>query len=145
MTEEFQKNKEKAKELRKQLDEIQESLTNAVIIDGVNVAGCSEFLEPDGCDDTDCASFQCDRNTNCYYKQLNRLEQENEELLETLTKGCYQNLQHECRIWELKESNYRSALEEIQKAIKSYDLVVDNGASVDTLYTIRKIINEVLN
>ena len=40
---------------------------------------------------------------------------------------------------------YRSALEEIQKAIKSYDLSVDNGVSVDTLYTISKIINEVLN
>lgn len=82
---------------------------------------------------------------NILLDNVKRLEQENKEILETLTKGCYQNLQHECRIWELKESKYRSALEEIKKTIKNYDLTVDNGASVDTLYTIRKIINEVLN
>ena len=39
---------------------------------------------------------------------------------------------------------FKTALEEIQNAIKSYDLTVDNGASVDTLYKIGKIVNEIL-
>ena len=57
-------------------------MTKEIIIDGVNVAEC-EFLRkcviPDneGCaiDDSLC----CDVG-NCYFKQLQRLKQENEEL-----------------------------------------------------------------
>jgi uncharacterized coiled-coil DUF342 family protein len=71
-----------------------------------------------------------------------RLEQENKEL------QAYKDINEDFKkAWgELNEKykQLRSALEEIQKVIKSYDLTVDNGASVDTLYTIRKIINEVL-
>ena len=95
---------------------------------------------------------------NCsYYKDIikdesladyiTRLEQENKELLETLTKGCYQNLQHECRIWELKESKYRSALEEINKIAEPRFV---NGLNEEadlcnlTMDRIQNIINEVL-
>ena len=89
-------------------------------------------------------NFLCRDNPNCYYKQLKRLEQENKELLETLTKGCYQNLQHECRIWELKESNYRSTLEEIRGYCEECKKYVETGDEV-ILYTVIKKVNEVLN
>lgn len=91
MTEEFQKNKEKAKELRKQLDEIQESLTNAVIIDGVNVAGC-EYYKGKCMEYTHYCQIGCKECTDigtklCHYKQterfkakIARLEQENKAL-----------------------------------------------------------------
>lgn len=100
------------------------------------------------------------------YKQLKRLEQENKELkkaydeISNNSEILHEN--HSLRIanaklsedlwqhgismreWKEQSLKYRSALEEIQKVIKSYDLTVDNGASVDTLYTIKNIINEVL-
>ena len=87
-------------------------------------------------------SWNCSEFNNCYYKQLKRLEQENKAL------QAYKDINEDFKqAWyELNEKykQLRSALEEIRKAIKSYDLTVDNGASVDTLYKIRKIINEVL-
>lgn len=49
-----------------------------IIIDGVDVAGCIQFVEDDNC----CCDLggDCEGWDNCYYKQLKRLEQENEEL-----------------------------------------------------------------
>ena len=66
-------------------------MTEEVIIDGVNVTGCKDFLEPNGCDNNDCISFQCDRNYNCQYKQLQRLKQENEELKNKIDKFRWDN------------------------------------------------------
>lgn len=84
--------------------------------------------------------FTCDDFTP--NKQLLCLEQENKAL------QAYKDINEDFKkAWdELNEKHKRcrSALEEIRKAIKSYDLAVDNGVSVDTLYTIGKIINEVL-
>lgn len=74
--------------------------------------------------------------------ELAELEQENKELRQQLLEDKILDEHIESLS---REDNYRSALEEIRKAKKRYDLTVDNGASVDTLYTIEKIINEVLN
>lgn len=95
--------------------------------------------------------------SNNDYKALlqerDELKQENKELKETVKQYCEwldeeresnEKLQKVYQNDHCDLINYRSALEEIQKAIKSYDLTVDNGVSVDTLYIIRKIINEVL-
>lgn len=64
-------------------------MTEEIIIDGVDVAGCISFDKNNGhnicCyDDTredkiPFANF-CVENKNCYYKQFKRLEQENKEL-----------------------------------------------------------------
>ena len=144
-------------------------MTEEIIIDGVNVVGCEYYFEdngviaPDGtperanlctspersCENSD----SCYCNKECYYKQLKRLEQENKELRQQYNcyacdtcngKEDYRNMKRHCENAIKTVHKYRSALEKIQKAIKSYDLAVDNGVSVDTLYTIGKIINEVL-
>lgn len=92
------------------------------------------------CDDEEQALRSLPMLGNAHYKVLvekEALEQENKELkAETLQWKQIKDMAN--------NNKYRSALEEIKKAIKSYYLTVDNGASVDTLYTIRKIINEVL-
>lgn len=75
---------------------------------------------------------------------LRRLKQENKELEEKLNAFVEHSKTESDKVY-YKMLDYKTALEEIQKAIKSYDLNVDNGVSVDTLYTIRKIIDEVLN
>lgn len=62
-------------------------MTEEIIIDGVNVAGCEFYLQDEkySCD----LSFinqeelcKCNDVQDCYYKQLKRLEQENKELKE---------------------------------------------------------------
>ena len=72
-------------------------MTEEIIIDGVNVAGC-KFLEEAvrynnkavcSCTDVrDCEGDLfiecCGEKPNCYYKQLKRLEQENKELKEKI-------------------------------------------------------------
>lgn len=87
-------------------------------------------------------------------KRLKELEQENKELKETIKQYCEwldEERESNDKLQKVYQNdhcdllNYRFALAEIQKAIKSYDLAVDNGVSVDTLYTIGKIINEVLS
>lgn len=54
-------------------------MTEEIIIDGVNVAGCCKCYNVEQkilCG----ASGICANNPNCYYKQLKRLEQENKAL-----------------------------------------------------------------
>ena len=82
-------------------------MTEEIIIDGVNVAGCFYFIDhtpPKGQGDWCGAihkgackvySKDCEYNPNCYYKQLKRLKQENkqmksalEEIRELLNKDC---------------------------------------------------------
>ena len=63
-----------------------------IIIDGVDVAGCKNYISV-YTEDTDVEINNCCTLTytpcqfekkNCYYKQLKRLEQENAELKQTL-------------------------------------------------------------
>ena len=65
-------------------------MTEEIIIDGVNVAGCGYYYDTFGhCDlcgigtdksDTFCT--YCKDNSGCYYKQLQRLKQENDTIRE---------------------------------------------------------------
>ena len=48
-----------------------------IIIDGVNVAGCEQRFGDNKCALLD--QYFCE-DSDCYYKQLKRLEQENKEL-----------------------------------------------------------------
>lgn len=106
-------------------------MTEEIIIDGVNVAGC-EFCKPNplykieyachcrGCvqDDGLHVHSSCEHNPNCYYKQLKCKEQENKELKEDVLKWqkafSRQYQINENKGYSKAEENYRSALEEIK-------------------------------
>ncbi len=63
-----------------------------IIIDGVDVSGCGFFIPnvaitlvialafPDEYTDAENTYFKCEQNPECYYKQLQTLKAENEEL-----------------------------------------------------------------
>lgn len=92
-------------------------------------------------------------------KENDKLEQENKELKaelnkviderekkieETLLKGCYQSLGSECRIYELKESKYRSALEEIRTYLNTLSSIDNDFPNTETYLRIQNKISEVL-
>ena len=132
-------------------------MTEEIIINGVNVAGC--YWK---CKDGDCAmyyadlsadnnelefGFNCEDNPDCYYKQLQRLKQENEKLrnrvkeLEDCEDIFYQENQD--------NRKYIVALEEIWRISKSMIQGVSSNCIKNTpyltaLYSIETRINEVL-
>jgi len=65
-------------------------MTEKIIIDGVNVTGCCRFEveqgEPNNTSHTCDLGGTCDGWENCYYKQLQRLKQENGNLKVALEK-----------------------------------------------------------
>ena len=106
-------------------------MTEEIIIDGVNVAGCEYFDRDSSLNNClahcipypECTCYEsCDEHPNCYYKQLKRLKQENKELKEEIRfhnkensnllaeRNAAQIVYDEIR--EVRE-RYRSALEEI--------------------------------
>ena len=110
-------------------------MTEEIIIDGVNVAGC-EFYQIEANElypkAQYCGSMRntfCENEPDCYYKQLKRLEQENKRLkkdvqlfkcLDTFGESecrcacrCLGN--EFCEDADKKINNYRSALEEIRE------------------------------
>ena len=112
-------------------------MTEEIIIDGVNVAEC-EFYELCGCIDDNHELNQCKDNPNCYYKQLQRLKQENEKLSFQLklAQADYEASEQENDIhhitrqklledldraetsmmaWKDESIKYRKALEEIRE------------------------------
>lgn len=100
-------------------------MTEEIIIDGVDVAGCCKCYNVEQkilCG----ASGICANNPNCYYKQLKRLEQENKKLkeeIQILNKDSYTRLREMSVLdTELDEvgvinNKYRSTLEEIKHII----------------------------
>lgn len=124
-------------------------MTEEIIIDGVNVAGCNYLDLFTERDEILCRFYvgSCESNDNCYYKQLQRLKQENEVLIERdkerLTTLGKENLELKQENEELKKQiesdkglitvggkqqyeltlaydNYRSALEEIREIAEEY-------------------------
>jgi len=115
-----------------------------IYIDGVNVARCCKCYNVEQkilCG----ASGICANNPNCYYKQLQRLEQENKELKKKLELDEVQLESYfigEEKICK-KNEKYRSALEEINRTLLGV-----RGLSIHCDKQIIKakvIINEVLN
>lgn len=132
---------------------------NEIYIDGVNVAGC-EYYEDGMCN----ACRNCDgytdiecrfENPNCYYKQLQRLKQENFALTqESQQKSqtiCELNQENEAlkkevkqiRTYEeLKLNKYRSALEEIREIAE--ENITCASYNCPPMIKIQDKINEVL-
>lgn len=78
-----------------------------IYIDGVNVAKCEYYYRCDCKIDDDTDINLCKWHDDCYYKQLKRLEQENEEL-KSLNKKICEDCSKEIKV-------YWNAFEEIRK------------------------------
>lgn len=106
-------------------------MNKPIIIDGVDVSEC-EYCIIAGAEFPECrikiASFdvKCE-NYNCYFKQLQRLKAENEELKEE-----YKQFQ---RISAGEVNRLRKALEEVREIAYTTDFDIAD---------IQKIVNEVL-
>lgn len=82
-----------------------------IIIDEVDVSEC-KYYHYKGCSAT---GLRCE-NCTCYYKQLKRLEQENEELKEQFEIETLKNNDtNECVYRSNLLNKYKHALEEIKK------------------------------
>ena len=111
-------------------------MTEEIIVDGVNVAGCQCF-ENDKCLWSkkyyeSNLTPNCEEVKDCYYKQLQRLKQENENL----KKEVKQIRTYE----ELKLKKYKQALEEIREIVTGNYDVLEPQAKKD----IENKINEVI-
>ena len=116
------------------------------IYDGIDVSECEYF---DGfCEKYDTS---CDEGGNCIYKQLKRLQEENEKL-----KSINQNYKDRyCELYENadqltnKTYKYKNALEEIRENILSRYSIDKNktiiASPLEDLWCIKKLIDEVLN
>lgn len=161
-------------------------MTEEIIIDSVNVAGCEYALTPKKqcpvkpmyyAKETSCIACKehntklnfCKNNTNCYYKQLQRLKQENERYKQLL-KGCPAE-DDDCGFCEIDKQNkklkqenenekkaynecmyylacmteqrnkLKSALEEIKERVDVYRNVMQDSQIMTEIYD---KINEVL-
>jgi hypothetical protein len=90
-----------------------------IIIDGVNVYGCVQFIQ----EEEDCCNLggSCKGWPNCYYKQLARKTQEYKEL-EKYTQA--QENQREIYYKEFLRKD--KALEELKDKLKIYEKMFDN-------------------
>ena len=138
-----------------------------IIIDGIDISEC-EYInccsKKAKCiilqDDILSDSQYCESESNCYYKQLKRLEQENTKLKEELQRykdmeakgleefkdvgGCWGcGIQSASDQYFNEAKKYRKALEEIREVVKRTDFC--HSPSVANLISvIRHEINEVL-
>lgn len=116
-----------------------------VIIDGVDVSGCNFYIQDyqrannikgkyehckDVCDLNGDNYFYCKMNKDCYYKQLKRLEQENERL------------KAELRPLEDSYFNGLSSIEIAELAKKSIRITAENRKLEYALQEIRDIAKE---
>ncbi len=117
-----------------------------VIIDGVDVSGCVRLaIDNISCD----LGGECKGWGNCYYKQLKRLEQENERLKDELRVAQMNRMTMFEKLDIVNEKDtYKQALQEIREIIdfrfktaymtfgyKEYDKLIED---------IDKIVNEVI-
>ena len=127
-----------------------------IIIDEVNVVGCKHYdFENNYCDQSYLGEGgllkntknpkRCECSPNCYYKQLQRLKQENEKLK---NKNIYRET---CEYFKriCNENTllikYRSVLEEINLIIDELKQQYDYMEDYSEIKEIEKKINEVLN
>ena len=87
-------------------------MSEEIITDGVNVAECDAYKDKHCMDKTSimfCNLNICSNFPNCYYKQLKRMQAENEELKKIIET---QNPWHNCNNCN---KDYKQALEEIRE------------------------------
>ena len=123
-------------------------MTEEIIIDGCNVAGCENYTTIEDCDGIHdlCEQLDdyCSIKKDCYYKQLKRLEQENF----ALTQESQQKSQTICEL-EQENKQMKSALEEINITVKQLlqgvsSNCINNTPYLTALSLIENKIDEVL-
>jgi hypothetical protein len=127
-------------------------MTETIIINGVDVAGC-KLYDYGICDSEMAEDLNCEKNPDCYYKQLKRLEQENKELKEMLSKEpkamqafqiAYSGLKKENEVLWRMVKDYKTALEEINLILDELKQQYDYMADYSEIKEIQDKINEVL-
>lgn len=112
------------------------------IINGIDVSECAYYNkdnEPYCCEiwDNECEA------QNCYFKQLQRLKEENEELKKKKDEYYLRTLDYEAKISYLIQ-----ALEEIRNKLKKYDANIGDtiiANPIQDCYDTYKLTDEVLN
>lgn len=109
-------------------------MENEIIIDGVNVAGC-KYYHYKGCTANNLCKCNSRLNVckNCYYKQLQRLKQENEKL----RKANFDYNIACCRLEEYGK-HLKQALEEI-KEIAEYSIMHNEKLNSNYQIILQKI------
>lgn len=124
-----------------------------IIIDGVDVAGC-EFLCTNQMGNN-CLihnrgfSMNCKNTSDCYYKQLKRLEQENKELKENIKDKplqclLYNDKQNKCALFT-KTVAYHCALEEIRESFLAFHQITIPFHVGDTAKLPHSLVNMISN
>lgn len=131
-----------------QIEEItmeeEKEITKEIIIDGVNVAECrlrvynSDLCNGFKMDNSGFHQGHCKQNPNCYFKQLKRLQAENEELKKIIETQNPWNNCNNCN------KDYKQALEEIRGMFKSGNNCLKCQTKCENK-DILKVISEVLN
>lgn len=127
-----------------------------IIIDGVYVSGCGFFHPecgdyschialafPDEYTDAENTYFKCEQNPNCYYKQLQTLKAENEELKlqNRILKSNRLNMFEHLDIVQTI-NRYKQALDRIKKTAtdlrtrRDYHSLDEVNADIDKILTI---------
>lgn len=85
-----------------------------ILIDGYNVAECEFISESNKCDVLEI--FECEDYPNCYFKQLQRMKAENEELKEKVKL-----LDSMTGIFSARQAKkYHQALEKIKRIVNKF-------------------------
>lgn len=115
--------------------------TNSILIDSVNVAGCKYtnglYNGVYGCINLN-LNPACSKNPNCHFKQLKRLEAENERL--KMENEHLDEKEEEARHYLNEVYKYKQALEDIKT-----ELLQNNCANSKEIRSVLAIIDEVLN
>ena len=107
-----------------------------VIIDGVDVSEC-KYYDDGVCCNNDVMSISCE-NTDCIYKQLKRLEQENEKLKKELEKHKSM-IAHNLK--PLFDSDFQNKLKELEqenerlkKEVETWNYQADKRAELSNIW-----------
>lgn len=110
-------------------------MNKEVIIDGVNVAGCEFHSSTPSSELCYMKGNKCNDNSNCPYKQLQRKEQECEEL------KCYikEVLAPHAQMLQKQNERFKQVLEKIEEIIHNKSIITYEIRDIKT------ILNEVSN
>lgn len=114
-------------------------MTEEIIIDGIDVSKCEVFFKAN----KTCYNCYACEGSDCYFKQLKRLEQENREL------KAYKDINEDFKkAWDELNEKYkqlRSALEEIKSMTDKFDYWNSNlPMASEIIGEVKDKINEVL-